>query len=635
MVDVTITNQDCGALCFHIYELATLNVTSVDVIRATEIPNTVFSGILSSLYVDSTTIQTCSGASVLKPEELSDFHFDKCLFTDNYALKDGPVLSVCHGAVEFKNSRFTSNSADGRGGAIFAKVDVGECSIAIKDSVFENNTATGGGALFIDRFESELNLQMENVSFVGNTARSHGGAWYTLARQRVDANFSSVTYVDNFAPNIPVRGTASATFIPYGYWSPLSVLTGASLPSFGVATIDAYEQRVLFELETAPVVALSLIRAADNVTVDNSVAALYGPTIGVIDFGNLTLARVPIFAGSNDVFNFTVEGRDALVAHLKAVYAPKLTVIYRDFSTSTSTTGLLARDAATSTLTMKYSLADATGNFLNSQQLKEASTVLAKAFVSPDTIQSSVSEGAIANTTLGSVGSVLVIAISCSCVIAVAVLATYVNRKAGPGTTNDMDICLAIKSFCLYARRKNKVALESEVSPHFRKISRRFICASFVSYIILVWVWEHVEAPTPQLLHAGSKRYWVCGGSLQTRFLGSLISITGTLLLAACKFSYETVKVGWPVPALEDRLLLVNAANMLATGVVAAGMLMAQMMDGYAQFVVRVTATYLVAAGMTGSFLGYKVFLLKRPAGDEEDAVDARIRAFAAVRTEG
>ncbi|KAJ3154027.1 hypothetical protein HDU89_008896 [Geranomyces variabilis] len=274
-------------------------------------------------------------------------------------------------------------------------------------------------------------------------------------------------------------------------------------------------------------------------------------------------AGVPIFANSSEIVTFTVDGRDKLINRVKNAYSATYFVIYRNFyvsPTKSSSSGLLRRDASGDTLFLKFSLADlVTGTFLDYLQLAKASTIFTQTLATPYRTGITTTTGDLANTTLKSAGSILV--------------------------------------------------------------------------IILVATWQRVEAPTPQLTYLGGKRFWSCGGTPQTqnRFVICLICLSGTLLLAACKLSYDTLKVGWPVRALEDKIIFGNAANILVTGVAAAGILMGlNMMDGIAQFALRVTAVYLVGAGLTVTLLGYKVFLLMRPAENEEDAVDARVRQFAA-----
>ncbi|KAI8589268.1 hypothetical protein BDZ88DRAFT_418924 [Geranomyces variabilis] len=812
--DVTITDYDCSSACVFVNEMASLKITSIQMTSisadeaifllersetdydrpATEISkstfkdisNTLFMGTLSTLYVDASVIRNCSRASAIQPGDLSNFYFNDCSFVDNNTPKDGAVLSACTGIMNFTNSVFQSNRAEGRGGAIFGNVDIGQCNIALVNSVFENNTATGGGALCIDRFETELNLMLSNVSFINNTAQSHGGAWFTLERQRLDQNFSLVTYSGNFAPSMPVRGSASAAFVPYGNWSKISLLAGASLPNFGILTIDAYEQAVTFELETAPVVTVALVQA-DSTSLLKNTAVLYGPTVSVVDSGNLTLsnlrvfgpagdyqleliddsgtdipdfdplyrpvtikscdwpsqlltaagtrelecrppicplgcsstagmcvadgnctctdtryegiscqmlksandsltfafpAGVPIFANSSETVTFTVDGRDRLINRVKNAYSATYFVIYRDFYISpakASSSGLLRRDASGDTLSLKFSLADlVTGTFLDYLQLAKASTIFTQTLAAPYKTGITTITGELANTTLKSAGSILVIVVSCICIMAVFSLAgsLYLKRSAPPlgGTTTNLDMalacglavlfaypitetviptatscaaqiwiippslgliaaCLVAKSFSHYARRKNKIALEAELSERFRKTLTLAIGILLSTYIILVATWQRVEAPTPQLTYLGGKRFWTCGGTTQTqnRFVICLIGLSGTLFLAACKLSYDTLKVGWPVRALEDKMIFGNAANILVTGVAAAGILMgSNMMDGVAQFALRVTAVYLVGAGLTATLLGYKVFLLMRPAENEEDAMDARVRQFAA-----
>ncbi|KAJ3172279.1 hypothetical protein HDU87_008140 [Geranomyces variabilis] len=707
-----------------------------------DISETLFSGTLSTLYVEASVVQNCSGASAMEVGDLSIFHFSDCLFVDNYTPKDGAVLN----------------------------------------SVFENNTATGGGALCIDYFDTELNLMLVNVSFINNTASSHGGAWWTLERQRLDDNFASVTYSGNFAPSMPVRGSASATFVPYGDWSKVSLLAGASLPSFGISTNDAYEQPVTFELETAPVVTVALTQA-DSAALLTNTAVLYGPTVSVVDSGNLTLsnlrvfgpagdfllkliddsgteipdfdplyrqvtikscdwpmqlltaagtpelecrppicplgcsstagvcvadsnctctdtsyegiscqilksandsltfafpAGVPIFTNSSDVVTFTVDGRDQLISRVKKAYSATYTVIYRDFrGLRSSNSSLTRRDASGDTLYLKFSLADlVTGNFLDYLQLAKVSTIFTQTLDAPYRAGITTTIGALANTTIDSVGSILVIIISCVCIMTALSLAgaLYIRPSRPPlgATTRNFDMalpcglavlfafpitetmiptatscalqiwlippsfgliaaCLVAKSFSHYARRKNKIALEAELPERFRKILILAIGVLLSVYVVCVAIWYRIEAPTPQLTYLGGMRFWSCGGTAHTQncFIISLICFSGTLHLAACKFSYETFKVGWPVHALEDKMILGNATNVLITGVVAAGILMANMMDGVAQFALRATAVYLVGAGLTATLLGYKVFMLVRPAGSEEDALDARIRAFA------
>ncbi|TPX61175.1 hypothetical protein PhCBS80983_g01313 [Powellomyces hirtus] len=806
---VTVTGHNCISDCIRLNEMGVLTITDstfskivtqgsafklerletdenwpVTVVKNsafTEISNTVFSGSLATLEVHTSAFRHCRGASVLKPAAASTFTFDRCSFSNNWTPNDGSLISDCEGSVHFTNTSFTSNYAGGRGGALYCTVDSGQCTISVINSTFTNNTANVGGGMFIDRFSETPNLVVQRVNFSNNRALEYGGAWYTLARKAL--SFDDIRYMGNTAPHLPDRGTASSTFVPFGNWESLSLISGDTLPTFGISTIDSYQQPVMFEQENAAVVEIGLVDM-NGTEVISSLATLYGPTVGVVDGGKLSFenvrvfgktgsyrirlaedsstemsqfqpvmrpvnistceaprqllpaldtseleCRLPIcqrgcsspaglcvadghcscidplyegiacqlkkgendsltfafssgtavFAGSTDVYEYSVKGRDTMLSQIEKIYKDKYIVIYRDFQ-STIQPKLARRDTGSNTgetLYLKFSLADAqTGSFLDYRQLRAESTALQAALVSPQSMGVQVLEGALANTRITSAGSIIVIVCSTLCVLMVLAVAGTLFAKrentAIRGTTHNLDMLLAlglaglfafpitdttepttlscrvqiwmlpwsiglvssillVKAWGHYIRRKNKMALIAELPMSFKKAGVAVVVAIQLLYFALIAAWQAVEAPSPQLIYASQDRFWSCGGTekKQTGFIIAFIGLTGALLLMACRFSYETIKIGWPVPALEDKFILVNAVNMLITGAISAGILLPNMMNGSAQFALRAAVMLLVAAGATASLLGYKLRLVFGPGGSSEDAMETKIKSIA------
>ncbi|KAI8911189.1 hypothetical protein DFJ77DRAFT_90456 [Powellomyces hirtus] len=585
---VTVTGHNCISDCIRLNEMGVLTITDstfskivtqgsafklerletdenwpVTVVKNsafTEISNTVFSGSLATLEVHTSAFRHCRGASVLKPAAASTFTFDRCSFSNNWTPNDGSLISECEGSVHFTNTSFTSNYAGGRGGALYCTVDSGQCTISVIDSTFTNNTANVGGGMFIDRFSDTPNLVVQRVNFSNNRALEYGGAWYTLARKAL--SFDDIRYMGNTAPHLPDRGTASSTFVPFGNWESLSVISGDTLPTFGISTIDSYQQPVTFEQENAAVVEIGLVDM-NGTEVLSSLATLYGPTVGVVDGGKLSFenvrvfgktgsyrirlaedsstemsqfqpvmrpvnistceaprqllpaldtseleCRLPIcqrgcsspaglcvadghcscvdplyegiacqlkkgendsltfafssgtavFAGSTDVYEYSVKGRDTMLSQIEKIYKDKYIVIYRDFQ-STSQPKLARRDIGSNTgetLYLKFSLADAqTGSFLDYRQLRAESTALQAALVSPQSMGVQVLEGALANTRITSAGSIIVIVCSTLCVLMVLAVAGMLFAKrentAIRGTTHNLDMLLALGLAGLFA----------------------------------------------------------------------------------------------------------------------------------------------------------------------------------------
>ncbi|KAJ3179976.1 hypothetical protein HDU85_004260 [Gaertneriomyces sp. JEL0708] len=355
----------------------------------------------------------------------------------------------------------------------------------------------------------------------------------------------------------------------------------------------------------------------------------------------------PVFKNGLDTFDFSVSGRDAMIQHLEGLYDGQYGVIFRDFWTG-SQRKLARRSGGENTVYLKFSLVDKVGSYLDYRQLQSAVGVLKASLISPDTSGLEVTTGALANTDITAVGSIIAIICCALGVVTVTALAVLRFRKGdGPtvrGTSRHLDLLLAfglanlfalpitdtvtptaascraqiwmiplsfglivptlvVKSFGHFTRRKNKIALRSDIPLGSQKLGTAFIGATQVMYWVLVIVWQVVEAPTPQLTFSNNE-------------------------LAACRLAYDTITVGWPVPAMEDRLLFANAANMIVLGAVAAGLLLSGVMNGSTQFAIRVTVALVVASILTLSMLGYKVWLLRLP-DKTEDHIEQKVRSMA------
>ncbi|KAJ3008602.1 hypothetical protein HKX48_008439 [Thoreauomyces humboldtii] len=810
--DVIIADRECGDHCVHVAELGDLTIISsifsdlgadstVFFLERSEtdenppatvltdctladINGTLFSGLLSTLQVLTSTIKGCSGASLLAPLIQSQFSFNSSTFMKNWTPGDGSIMSDCDGTATFGACTFNSNGAGGQGGVIHTDVGIKGCFLSIVDSTFTNNTAAiAGGALsLIDNLETSTidNLILQNISFTENHAGVYGGAVFFLSRQVLPS--TSLRFLSNTASTIPDRGTSSSTFVPLTGWNTtIAVLPGATLSVLEIATYDAYGQLASFETDHAPVVTIQLV-SNDGVSDVSSIAMLFGQTVGVVDSGKLAFSNVRVFGAagnysirliddsgtdipefsplftsltispcvspsqlllasgttelecrlpscpkgcsatagqcvadgnckctdpayeglscgilksendsvtfgftanqtvfldSADSFDLSVDGRDRMIEQIQAVYGDTYTVVYRDFYSSTASS-LARRDSGTATLFLKFSLTYPSGTYLNYKELATASTVLTAKLASPETMGIKVVVGNLANVSVTSAGSIATIAISCLCITTVLVLQgmVFARRAQQPvqGTTHELDIflaaglaflfaypvtdtmiptaascraqiwliplsfglitsCLTIKSFIHYTRRKNKMILATDLSPSLARRLNLVVSCIFGLYVIYVGVWTAIESPTPVLTYAAADRFWTCTGTSRTQvgfFIGFFV-LTGTNLLAAMWFSYQTILVGYPIPAMEDRLLLSNSANLIICGTVAAGILTPNLMDGTAQAALRIVAAFVVALGMSGSLLGYKAFILYGPVrySAADDDMTKKIQAIA------
>ncbi|KAI8998274.1 hypothetical protein BC832DRAFT_240776 [Gaertneriomyces semiglobifer] len=382
----------------------------------------------------------------------------------------------------------------------------------------------------------------------------------------------------------------------------------------------------------------------------------------------------PVFENALDTFDFSVTSRDAMIQHLEGLYDGQYGVIFRDFWTG-SQRKLTRRSGGDSTVYLKFSLVDKVGSYLDYRQLQSAVGVLKSKLISPDTSGLQVTTGALANTDITAVGSIIAIICCALGVVTVTALAVLRFRKGdGPavrGTSRHLDLLLAfglanlfalpitdtmtptaascraqiwmiplsfgiivptlvVKSFGQFTRRKNKIALRSDIPLRSQKLGAAFIGVMQVMYWVLVIVWQVIEAPAPQLTFSNNERFWTCTGTTEKQlgFIITFVGITGLLLVAACRLAYDTITVGWPVPALEDRLLFANSANMVVLGAVATGLLLSGVMNGSTQFAIRVTVALVVASFLTSSMLVYKVWLLRLP-DKTEDHLEQKIRSMA------
>lgn len=119
-------------------------------------------------------------------------------FESNQAV--GPVGTAAGGAIwaygdslAIARSEFTSNTSDGVGGAILARLRVD-----LSSSTFSSNRAIGSGGAIASLFFA--NIGVVNSTFVGNSAGADGGAIRTAG----DLDLTHATFVDN----VGVHGNA-------------------------------------------------------------------------------------------------------------------------------------------------------------------------------------------------------------------------------------------------------------------------------------------------------------------------------------------------------------------------------------------------------------------------------------------
>ncbi|KAI9094675.1 hypothetical protein DFS34DRAFT_628680 [Phlyctochytrium arcticum] len=387
----------------------------------------------------------------------------------------------------------------------------------------------------------------------------------------------------------------------------------------------------------------------------------------------------PVFAGSQQTFDFSVAGRDALFAQVQKVYGDSHNVIFRDYWSSEPSTRLQRR-SSNGTLNLKFSLINLyDGNFLNYRELQAAGgklqTSLDPNFTSVGSAGVGVATGALANTSINSIGSILVVVSSAVTIIFTIVLAILLFRKrAHPalvGTSVALDMVLAFgivnllafpitdafeptnatcsaqvlmlpnsfglpatvllfKAYQIFTRRRNKVALRSPIPLIMHRFGTSCIFISEAIFWTLAVVWRTVQAPTPRLLYTSQSRFWSCSGNGQTPFVGILLALMAMILAFTARFSLKTIKVGWPAPAMEDKILFLNAANMIVTGGLAAGILLPNMMDGSAQFALRVALCFVVGTVLSVTILGYKIWLTMSE-DSEDDHVMRSVKKVANV----
>lgn len=117
-----------------------------------------------------------------------------CLFAGNEAQSAGGAIANNLGSLEVSGSRFVGNYARiNEGGGVYSYFT----PVAIRDSVFQGNSASHGGGVMLD-YRLDQEDVIERCRFLGNSAHQEGGALHSYARGlRVESSIFS----GNVAPN--------------------------------------------------------------------------------------------------------------------------------------------------------------------------------------------------------------------------------------------------------------------------------------------------------------------------------------------------------------------------------------------------------------------------------------------------
>lgn len=143
--------------------------------------------IVGGSYFDNTPLQTgrLGGGAGVFTDNYSDVVIDTVRFENNHADNGsgGGLFARTNSKVTVINSQFSFNSADeviGEGGGLFIQGKLGD-SFSVRDSTFNNNSASYGGGLAA-RSANDLNLDngraeilIENVLVEDNIAYRQGG----------------------------------------------------------------------------------------------------------------------------------------------------------------------------------------------------------------------------------------------------------------------------------------------------------------------------------------------------------------------------------------------------------------------------------------------------------------------------
>ncbi|GAB6060705.1 DUF4214 domain-containing protein [Desulfonatronum parangueonense] len=115
-------------------------------------------------------------------------------FIGNEAQKAGGAIANNLGSLEVSGSRFVSNHARiNEGGGVYSYFT----PVALRDSVFQGNSASHGGGVMLD-YKLDREDVIERCQFLGNSAFKEGGGLHSYARS---VRVSSSIFAGNTAPN--------------------------------------------------------------------------------------------------------------------------------------------------------------------------------------------------------------------------------------------------------------------------------------------------------------------------------------------------------------------------------------------------------------------------------------------------
>jgi predicted outer membrane repeat protein len=209
MIGTIITNTQAGDTILFPY--GTFDIDSVMTfttrrkIQGQGKENTILNGVTNNnriIYINSVPTTT-SDRFLIK-----DLAIENAKYTTSY----GAGLYIINTEyVDIENVKFKNNTVSTSskyGGAIYNRSSVSNTyNLDIKNSIFEENTATtGGGAIFNYSTLGTLNINLYSSIFDGNIS-NRGGAIYNLYTNGfINVNGENNTFVNNNASNTTTRG---------------------------------------------------------------------------------------------------------------------------------------------------------------------------------------------------------------------------------------------------------------------------------------------------------------------------------------------------------------------------------------------------------------------------------------------
>jgi predicted outer membrane repeat protein len=139
-------------------------------------------GTTGDSWIEDVTISNFHGPYSGLHVEGYEVQVDNSSFTNNSSMtSSGGALDIyCSESATISGSTFTSNQADGDGGAVHGE----GCELEVENSLFHDNSAVNGGAIY----GMDADVETYESTFTNNSATGDGGAIYAYG---IDAEYST------------------------------------------------------------------------------------------------------------------------------------------------------------------------------------------------------------------------------------------------------------------------------------------------------------------------------------------------------------------------------------------------------------------------------------------------------------